>query len=523
MNHGYAPQAGAVAYPTGYAPANFAYAGYRPYGVTPPTGTPSAGYLASAPSYSAYASPTASASTSTYESEGPPTKKRLTSESQISSAPYSHSAASYTQSSHYTTPSSASHATVSTASSANSSKTSHSTSSSDASAKNDGWPDSLRAYIERCYAITPESDRPELERKLYEMIKLAEQSNAIWTRDWSKMAVPVTSSQRSAPSKEPTAFTFGSKKAGEPQRSKLSKKERAAQQAHSTSQSYQQLQAQQSSGRSNKRGEDELDEEEEEAKRLSRASRFQNDPKKASFSSSSSSHQPSSFGGYGGYVEVSSYEDTEPIVGTSTTLEKPYLRLTERPVPSSVRPLSVLKKSLALMREKKRNGAPWKEYLAGQMQSIRQDIIIQAIADDFALDVYETNARWCLENDDIAEFKRCLLRIDEFYNHLDLTSEHQDEFSCYSLLYHLLPEDFPSLNADLAALAHGRKQLSPAIQHCIRICEAYIDNNWSLFFKLSQTTHFLEKHLLDKAAERIRINSLTTIFVSYVSPNIFDF
>lgn len=204
------------------------------------------------------------------------------------------------------------------------------------------------------------------------------------------------------------------------------------------------------------------------------------------------------------------------IVGTSSALEKPYLRLTERPVPSSVRPVSVLKQSLALMCRKKKEGASWTGYLGEQMKSIRQDLVIQAVADDFALEVYETNARWCLENNDIAEFKRCLLRIEEFYKHLDITSAHMDEFYCYFLLYYLLSEDFPALNTELAQL-RGDRRTHKAIQHAIKICEAYIDNNWRTFFKLSNHTYFLEKHLLDIASERLRINALKSILVSYVS------
>lgn len=499
---GYAPHVHA-GYTGAYPPPMYpppSYAGYAPYAGAAAHAGSDPKYQASSPYLPVYQSPTAAPPS--YGMQGPPTKKRLTSESQLSSAPYhgtpSYSATtpnmSYSGSNAYAAPHAASkshpHQYVP--------PSSNTTTSSSASSPGD-WPPSLRQFVERCYEQTPKQDQPELEKKLFEMIKLAEQSNTLWTRDWAKMAVPVTSSQKSAPSKQPTTWasvtTGGNFKYGA-QEQHLSKKDKQ---------------------RSKKQREEE---EEEESRRVSRASRFQSkgssgtNAKQSGYNAST----PSPWA-YGGYIEVSSYEDTEPIVGTSTDLEKTYLRLTERPVPSTVRPLSILKQSLELMRDKHRAGASWKEYLSSQMQSIRQDIIIQAIADEFALEVYETNARWSLENDDIAEFKRCMLRLDEFYNHLDFTSEHQDEFSCYALLFHLLPEDFPSLNSELAALAHGRKTLSDALKHSVRICEAYIDNNWTLFFHLAQKTHFLEKHLLDPAAERLRINSLMTIFVSYVSPS----
>lgn len=222
-------------------------------------------------------------------------------------------------------------------------------------------------------------------------------------------------------------------------------------------------------------------------------------------------------GSRGDYYAQEDVDEMETIVGTCTNLEKAYLRLTERPSPSSVRPVEILKQSLELMRKKKREGASWNNYLGEQLKSIRQDLVIQAVADEFALEVYETNARWCLEYGDIAEFKRCLLRIEEFYNHLDISSPNVDEFYCYSLLYNLVSEDFPSLNAELVSLTKDRRA-HPAIKQAVSLCEAYLNNNWHQFFKLARTPHFLSKHLLDVVAERLRINALKTILISYVLP-----
>lgn len=475
------------------------------------------------PGYAAhYASPEAYAQPaySNYEMSGPPTKKRLTNESQLSSsASYASSGTASSQQGSATSgyaPHQSSEAQ--TAGVKRGSGAEKATEKKEAKeVKKNDWPESLRAYIERCYRQTPTQDRPELEKKLAEMVKMAEKTQTVWSRDWSKMAVPVTSSQLSAPTttssysyQQPITTPYNDPSTSSGRRDKASNKSKGYD--ASSSAAY-------SGAKGSKKGKMLTEEEKEEQQRAQRASRFKANSDRSSSSSSTSN---SSCGYHNNYtVEVSSYEDTEAIVGTSTTLEKPFLRLTERPVPSSVRPLSILKKSLALMMKKKEEGASWIGYLSEQMKSIRQDLVIQAIADEFALQVYETNARWCLENNDIPEFKRCLVRIDEFYNHLNLSSDNIDEFSCYSLLYHLLPEDFPSLNAELAALAQSAQrsklQFSPAIRHAIRICEAYLDNNWTLFFHLSKTTHFLEHHLLNVAAERLRLHCLSSIFITYVS------
>jgi len=105
------------------------------------------------------------------------------------------------------------------------------------------------------------------------------------------------------------------------------------------------------------------------------------------------------------------------ISGTSTALEKPYLRLTavrvisminillkyslpfcfQPPDPSTVRPEPILKKALEHVKRKVMEGAPW-DYACEQRKSIRQDLTVQRIKNEFTVEVYETHARLCLEN-----------------------------------------------------------------------------------------------------------------------------
>lgn len=67
--------------------------------------------------------------------------------------------------------------------------------------------------------------------------------------------------------------------------------------------------------------------------------------------------------------------DLYTIKGTSTDLEKQYLRLTSAPDPSTVRPESILKKAFKMIKKKIAQNADY-SYVCEQLKSIRQDITV---------------------------------------------------------------------------------------------------------------------------------------------------
>lgn len=144
----------------------------------------------------------------------------------------------------------------------------------------------------------------------------------------------------------------------------------------------------------------------------------------------------------------------EPVVGLCQDLEKNYLRLTSEPDPLKVRPLNVLEKSYDYVLGKYRNSGFSYSYINNQFKSIRQDLTVQHIKNDFSIKVYETHARIALESKDLGEFNQCQSQLRYFYQ-LKKENEKIDctfllpfelEFLCYRIVYMLLTANHSEIN-----------------------------------------------------------------------------
>lgn len=137
-----------------------------------------------------------------------------------------------------------------------------------------------------------------------------------------------------------------------------------------------------------------------------------------------------------------------PVIGLNTNLEKSYLRLTSEPDPYKVRPQYILEKSVeyVLRKYNSMRGKEALNYLNDQFKSIRQDLTVQHIKNDFAITVYEQNARLSLKHDDLGEFNQCLGQLKFLYNYKRQSSPEwlkrfislEVEMICYKIVYMMI-------------------------------------------------------------------------------------
>lgn len=203
--------------------------------------------------------------------------------------------------------------------------------------------------------------------------------------------------------------------------------------------------------------------------------------------------------------------DLHTIRGTSTRLEKSYLRLTSEPNPADVRPLPVLKQTLALLKKK------WKEnrnyaYALDQFKSVRQDLTVQRIKNEFTVEVYEIHARIALEAKDLGEYNQCQSMLRQLYE-LGLGG-HPLEFLSYRIMYLLHTRNRSDLGVLLGQLSPGQKA-DPGVAHALATARALATSNYSKFFELFLHAPNMSGYIMDHFVERERAQALAVMSKAY--------
>ena len=207
--------------------------------------------------------------------------------------------------------------------------------------------------------------------------------------------------------------------------------------------------------------------------------------------------------------------DEYTVVGTSTKLEKPYLRLTSAPDPKTVRPLATLERTLALLTSKwaaEKNYA----YTCDQFKSMRQDLTVQRIKNDFTVRVYETHARIALEMGDLGEYNQCQTQLRGLYAYG--LAGHPVEFLAYRILYLLHTRNQRDVNALMAELTPAVQAEAP-VAHALAVRSAMRTGNYHAFFVLYRDAPNMNAYIMDHFVERERVQALLVLAKS-VRPSV---
>ncbi|CAH8623964.1 unnamed protein product [Schistosoma guineensis] len=203
------------------------------------------------------------------------------------------------------------------------------------------------------------------------------------------------------------------------------------------------------------------------------------------------------------------------IIGTMQEIEKQYLRLTRAPNPTEVRPLAILKLSLEHVKEKWRSNTDY-HWVCEQFKSIRQDLTVQGIEDDFAVSVYEAHADVALEAGDFEEFHQCQSQLLRLHKE-GLGVSRLLEFTAYRLLYYIFTLDILGINTIMAGLRPTHKT-NPCVSFALKLRSAWSLSNYHRFFKLlcpsndDQQPPLRCKHVVNWFVDRERKEAIRLMF-----------
>ncbi|KAG5458518.1 MAG: hypothetical protein BJ554DRAFT_1238 [Olpidium bornovanus] len=227
--------------------------------------------------------------------------------------------------------------------------------------------------------------------------------------------------------------------------------------------------------------------------------------------------------------------DLHTIVGTCTVLEKEYFRLTsvsrdfadtprlppppactycvwwvQAPDPSTVRPLSVLRQTLVLLKDKWKSGEDY-SYLCDQFKSMRQDLTVQRIQNEFTVQVYEVHARLALEKVTPKNIlpRAIVKRSPPVVLEAPVLRAAKPSNSLRECEMNLIP---PLFQGDLGEY----NQEDPNVKHALAVRSALANGDYHALFNLYNRAPDMGGYLMDRFIERERVASMVVICTAWV-------
>ncbi|KAK4098313.1 hypothetical protein N658DRAFT_518078 [Parathielavia hyrcaniae] len=366
------------------------------------------------------------------------------------------------------------------------------------------WPDSVRRYVQRAFIpanLDSTVTRAEMEARLKETITQANEKGVLNTLDWDTMPLPQHMIREERARALLTLQPKQQAQAQAPTHAPGNKKRKSwdlTDGAAPGSSSATPPPWRNGPGRLEDRVSFSPDKRDEPLKQPSKLNRADKRQKR---------HE----GEYTTYREETPPPLDGPVVGTCQTLEKRFLRLTAAPKPSQVRPPYILRQTLELLKKR------WKKdqnysYICDQFKSMRQDLTVQHVRDDFTVEVYEIHARIALEKGDLGEYNQCQTQLKALYK-LGLKGK-PNEFTAYRILYFIHTANRTELNNALADLTAAEKK-DKAIKHALDVRSALALGNYHRFFQLYNDTPNMGAYLMDMFVGRERLAALCNICRAY--------
>eukprot|EP00474_Spongospora_subterranea_P007371 CRZ07829.1 hypothetical protein [Spongospora subterranea] len=380
------------------------------------------------------------------------------------------------------------------------------------SGQSDAYPPSLLKYVERAFLqCRSDLEKSEIQKLLKQKIHTAKENGSLWTQNWESLPLPIIPTQNIAVVSPPSKRKLETKLTKKQQK-KLKKQQEAIGQLNadvSDAVKKPLLNNHQRNLLTN-----------DPAVRM-RSARFgpSMDVDDAGTTTRRVGNSRLTFSTGKANLDAADADieldwEALKICGTCSQLEKKYLRLTSAPDPSTVRPVSVLKKSFNHIISK------WNEdrhylYFWEQMKSLRQDLTIQHIMTDFTIEAYEANARVCLEVDDLSEYNQCQTQLSELYDHGGCGSgSNSDEFLSYRILYLLLTNDPMSISLLLHETT-AADRAKPSTSHAISVLRAFRACDYVLFFNLANRSPLLSIQIIRHLFPLVRYQALLRIVAGH--------
>ncbi|CZT42091.1 related to leucine permease transcriptional regulator [Rhynchosporium secalis] len=366
------------------------------------------------------------------------------------------------------------------------------------------WPAPVRLYVQRSFEsenLIADISRSEMEQKLRETIAAATDNNTLATIDWNILPLPqqMISQERAqvkamAWKQESLEMRMGTNGHANHTAHNIVSKKRKSQELGDDSMPP---------WRTNKM-EDRITGKRQQPLQVEKLSKSQKNLEKR-LRRFDGGYKPT-------YARSPTPESSSgPVVGTCQILEKQYFRLTSAPVPSQVRPEPILRQTLDLLKKK------WKKegnysYICDQFKSMRQDLTVQRIKNEFTVTVYEIHARIALEKGDLGEYNQCQTQLRALY--MQNMGGNPVEFKAYRILYFIHTSNRTALNDVLADLTTAEKE-EKAIQHALGVRSALALGNYHRFFRLYLDTPNMGAYLMDMFVVRERLVALSSICKAY--------